>query len=80
MLSLIISGIEIEGRIERDKKKILDYFTKIKLPLSDSRYISRQFDKLNLEYNTKKDLTCKYCNHTQEGVEMPIVHQNFLWI
>lgn len=78
-LSLIVSGVEVDGKIVRKKNEILKYFEKIKLSLGDSRWIRSEAKKVNLKYNTAKDLICKNCGHVQEGVELPIVHQNFLW-
>ena len=82
-LSLVVSGVEVEpGKIVRRKKEILDYFKKIRLSIGDSRYIRAKANEINLRYDTKKDLVCsnKECGYVQEGVEMPIVHQNFLWL
>ena len=79
-LSLIVSGVEIDGKIVRKKDAIMNYFTKMKLPISDSRWIRREAKKVSLKYDTAKDLVCKNCGHVQENVEMPIVHQNFLWL
>lgn len=85
-LSLVVSGVEIatddetgSKRIIRNKTEILNYFTKIKLPLGDSRYIIKKAKEINLKYDTGKDLTCIKCGHIQEDVELPIIHQNFLW-
>lgn len=78
-LQNIISGIEVDGKIIRKKTEIMAYFTKIKLPLGDSRYIVKSAEKVNLQYDTRKDLVCTSCGHVQESVSMPIVHQNFLW-
>lgn len=78
-LSLIISGVEIDGKITRKKNEILKYFEKIRLPLGDSRWIRSEAKKVNLKYDTAKDLVCKNCGNVQEDVELPIVHQNFLW-
>ena len=78
-LSLMVSGVEVNGKIIRNKKEILSYFEKIKLPLADSRWIKSEAKKISLKYDTKKDLVCKNCGNVQEGVELPIVHQNFLW-
>lgn len=86
-LSLIVSGIEIPSedenipnKIIRNKSEILNYFKKgKKLKLGDSRYIMKQAKRINLKYETAKNLTCTKCGYIQEDVEMPIVHQNFLW-
>lgn len=84
-LNLILSGVEvpIEGeetvRIIRNKNEMMNYLKKIKLPLSDSRYIRTKAKEINLKYDTAQDLVCKKCGHIQEGVELPIIHQNFLW-
>lgn len=81
-LMLIVAGIETkEGKIIRNKTEIENYFNKIKLPLGDSRYIRNKAAELNLQYDTKKDFSCSNpkCDHVREGVEMPIVHPNFLW-
>lgn len=79
-LMMVISGIEIEpGKIIRKKEAIIKYFEEKKLSIMDSRFIRKKAKALNLEYDTKKDLTCS-CGYVREGVEMPIVHQNFLWV
>ena len=57
----------------------MKHLAKIKFPISDSRYIRKEAKKITLKYDTAQDLICKGCGHVQEGVEMPIVHQNFLW-
>ena len=79
-LQLIVSGVEVDGKIIRKKDAIMNYFAKIKLPISDSRWIRKEAKKINLKYDTAKDLVCKNCGHVQESVELPIVHQNFLWL
>lgn len=81
-LKLVVSGVELEGgKIIRGKKEIEDYFNKVKLPLSDSRFIRKQSQLINLRYDTAKDLECSNpeCDHVQEGVELPIIHPNFFW-
>ena len=78
-LNLIISGIEINDKVIRNKSEILNYFKKIKLPISDSRWIRTEYKKIALEYNTKQDLVCANCGNVQEGVSLPIVHKNFFW-
>lgn len=85
-LSLIVSGIEIPSedentppRVIRRKDEILAHFKKIRLSLGDSRRIFTEAKKINLKYDTGKDLTCTKCGHIQEDVELPIIHQNFLW-
>lgn len=42
------------------------------ISLVDSRYIRKRVEELELKPNTKKDITCPSCGHTEEGVEMPI--------
>jgi hypothetical protein len=82
-LMLIVAGVEIEDnvgkRVIRNKTEIENLFNKINLPLADARYIRKQAEKINLSYNTKKTIVCKHCNHISEGVDMPIIHQNFFW-
>jgi len=78
-LMMIISGIEVDGKVIRNKNEIQNYFKKINLPLSDARYIRKQAEKLSLRYETKKNVQCTNCKHIEEGVEMPIVHPNFFW-
>lgn len=79
MLSLIVAGVKVDDKIIRKKDAILEYFKKIKLPLGDLRYIRSEAEKINLKYKTEQDLICSKCGHVQEGVSLPIVHQNFLW-
>lgn len=79
-LSMMVSGVEHDGKVIRRKADIMEHFKKIKLPLGDSRYIRKQAEKINLQYDTKQDLVCKKCGDVQTGVELPIVHQNFLWV
>ncbi|MEO6305069.1 MAG: hypothetical protein ABIP51_18065 [Bacteroidia bacterium] len=80
-IMLIINGVDdLEtGKTLRKKSEIESYFNKIKLPLSDARYIRKQLDKISLAYDTKIDKTCKECEYTQEGIEMPMLHPNFFW-
>lgn len=80
-LSLIVCGVEVGDKVIRDKERIMRYFEEIRLPIGDARYIRTRAKDINLQYDTKKDLICSTpeCGHVQEGVEMPIVHQNFLW-
>lgn len=79
-LMMVISGIEVEPeKIIRKKEAIVKYFEEKKLSIMDSRFIRKSAKLLNLEYDTKQDLKCS-CGYVQEGVEMPIVHQNFLWL
>jgi len=76
----VVAGVENdEGKIERDKNRIDQYFKKVRLPITDSRYILEQARKLNLRYDTKQTFVCKDCGHIEEGVEMPIMHRNFFW-
>lgn len=79
-LMIIVTGVEVDGKIIRRSSEIDSYFKKISLPLSDARYIRKQFEKINLHYETKQTLECKNCDYVQEGIEMPIMHQNFLWL
>lgn len=80
IIDLIVSGVEEEnGTIIRNKESIKRFFDKIKLPLIDLRYIKKKVEDLNLRYDTAQDLKCKNCGHVMEGVELPIVHPNFLW-
>ena len=81
-LSLIVSAVFNEETQSwlRGSTEIQNYFTKINLPLSDSRYIRKELEKINLSYETKKDCTCEACGYVQEGVVMPMLHPNFLWV
>lgn len=77
---LMISGVEVEeGRILRNQNEIRNYFNKVLLPIKDSRFIRDKAISINLKYDTKQDVACKHCSHVVEGMEMPIVHPNFLW-
>ena len=77
---LIVSGVDNEeGKTLRKRSEIESYFNKIKLPISDARFIRKQLEKISLSYDTKIDVTCKSCDYTQEGVEMPMLHPNFFW-
>lgn len=80
-LMLVISGVEVDGRVIRRKSEIESYFNQIKLPISDARYIRQEAEKINLKYDTKKSFACinENCNHVEEGVELPILHSNFFW-
>lgn len=77
-----VQGVEIsDDKWDYSKQGIDAFFRKIKLPLSDSRYIlKRANDDLVLKYDTGKTFVCPDCDHTEEGVEMPIMHKNFLWL
>lgn len=80
-LRLIISGIELENnKVLRKGDEIMNYFSKIKLPLSDSRYIRKKADEINLKYDTKKIIICpnEECKHEEE-VELPVLHPEFFW-
>lgn len=79
----IISGVNIgDSRILRKKEEIISYFNKINLEISESRYIRSKLEDINLQYNTSQPFICsnKKCRHEGGDVEMPIVHQNFLWL
>lgn len=79
-IMLIITGvIDENGKTLRRSSEIENYFNKIKLPITDARYIRKQLDKISLSYDTKIDVTCNNCEHIQEGVEMPMLHPNFFW-
>jgi hypothetical protein len=80
-LMLLMSGIEVDGRVIRDKALIEAHLAKINFPISDARFVRKQVDKINLKYNTAKDVQCsnQNCDHIEEGVEMPIIHPNFFW-
>jgi len=76
----VVQGVEVaENQWVYGGMDIDSHFKKIKLPLSDSRYILKSSANLNLRYNTAQTFTCKDCGHIQEGVEMPILHKNFFW-
>lgn len=76
----VVSGIEMEdGKIERDKNRIDQYFKQIRLPITDSRFILENARDLNLRYETAQDFVCKDCKYIEEGVELPIMHRNFFW-
>ena len=78
-LMLLVSAVESDGRLIRDKQEIEQFFKKSNLPLSDARWIRKQIEKISLSYDTKQDITCQSCSNVVEGVEMPIVHPNFFW-
>ena len=79
-LLLAVTAVEtLEGKILRKKDEIERYFKQISLPLSDARYIRRSLNKINLKYETAKTVICDNCEHVQEGVELPLLHPNFLW-
>lgn len=83
-LFLLVSGVddkEKEGKVIRSSTEIQNYFKKIRLPISDARYIRKQSELINLSYDTKQDVKCSHpdCTHIEEGVTMPILHQRFLW-
>jgi hypothetical protein len=76
----IVSGVELDdGKVEREKNKIDQYFRKIHLPIKDSRFLIEQAGDLNLNYETAQNFVCKDCGHIVEGVEMPIMHRYFFW-
>jgi hypothetical protein len=80
-LRLIVAGIEAEGnKIIRKGDEVMNYFTKIQLPISDARYIRKQAEKINLKYDTKQTVSCPNCSGVEEDVEMPVLHPNFLWL
>lgn len=80
-IMLIISGVlnNETGKVLRKSSEIENYFNKIKLPITDARYIRKQLEKISLTYDTKVDVTCNNCGHIQEDVEMPMLHPNFFW-
>lgn len=78
-LMLLLAGIDVDGRVIRDKSQMEAHLSKINFPISDARYIRKEAEKINLKYNTAKTVTCTACNRTTEGVEMPIIHPNFFW-
>lgn len=78
-LLLIIAGIEVDGRIIRDKTQIQAHLDKISFPISDARYLKQQAEKLSLKYDTAQNVICPNCNHISEGVELPIINPNFFW-
>jgi len=81
-LSLIVASVFNEEKQEwvRSTTEIQNYFNKINLPLADSRFIRKELEKINLTYETKQDCTCEACGYIQEGVVMPMLHPNFLWV
>jgi DNA-directed RNA polymerase subunit RPC12/RpoP len=79
-LRLLVSGVEVENnKVLRKGDEIMNYFTKVGLPISDARYIRKMSEKINLKYDTKQTVVCPACSHSEEGVEMPLLHPNFLW-
>lgn len=78
-MMLIVSGVEVDGKIIRERSKIEAHFRKINLTILDARYIRKSIEQINLQYDTKQDVECKNCGHIQEGVEMPMLHPNFFW-
>ena len=75
----VVNGVENGDKILRAKDEISQFFDKIKLPISDSRFILKEAGKLNLKYNTAQTFTCNDCKHVEEGVELPLLHKNFFW-
>lgn len=79
-LRLIVSGIEIENnKVIRKGDEIMNYFTKVNLPISDARYIRKMAEKIALKYDTKQTVHCPNCKDAAEGIEMPLLHPNFFW-
>lgn len=79
-LRLIVSGIELENnKVIRKGDEIMNYFTKVNLPISDARYIRKMAEKISLKYDTKQNIVCPNCAHPEEGIELPIIHPQFFW-
>lgn len=79
VLRLLVSGIEVENnKVIRKGDEIMNYFSKMKLPLSDARYIRKMSERINLKYDTKQNIICPNCKFEQE-IELPVLHPEFFW-
>jgi hypothetical protein len=78
-LLAVTNGVEVDGKVIRNKTEIEAYFKSLPLSILDSRYIIKVASELNIKYNTAQTFKCKDCGHTEEGVELPILHKNFFW-
>lgn len=79
VLRLLVSGVEVENnKILRKGDEIMNYFSKVKLPLSDARYIRKKSEEINLRYDTKQLVVCPNCKFEQE-VELPVLNPAFFW-
>lgn len=77
LLSVIIEATGKDGTVYNNSQ-IMNFLTKEKLSIVDSRYIQTQARKINFEVDTKQDITCPHCNNTEEGVRMPM-SITFFW-
>ena len=75
----ILSCIEKEGQRISDWSLINSYLKSNPLPLGDSRFIKTKSDEIKLAIEDPKDITCKTCGYTSEGVDFPINNINFFW-
>lgn len=82
-IKMIVSGVidpQDENIIHRNKEDIARLFSKVRLGLSDLRFLRKEFSKIDLRYATEQNVKCDNCGYIQEDVSLPMAHKNFLWM
>jgi len=86
MTGRLLASIEIGYGVNGEENKGIDGvlswlntgYNGKPLPILDSRYIVKKLSEITLKVDTRKDVVCGKCEHTQEGVAMPMTIY-FLW-
>lgn len=82
LLTIIKEATDAEGNVYTTKEEILQWLQRgyngNPIPLVDSRYLREQVKLIDLEIDTKQDVVCNSCNHSQEGVPL-LMTKNFFW-
>lgn len=76
LIAVIKEAYAADGTVLKDSDEILNWlntgWSGKKIPIVDSRYIQQKAREIDLRVNTQKDIVCKECGYTEEGVEMPM--------
>ncbi len=76
LLSVIQSAKDAAGTIytgvDQVNKWLLTSNNGGRVSMSDSRFIQEKAKEIDLEVDTRQDIVCPSCNHTEEGVKMPM--------
>ncbi len=76
LLSVIVEATDKDGKVYKGADQIQQWLKIANngspLSMVDSRYIQSKVREIDLEVDTKQDVICPQCTHSQEGVKMPM--------
>lgn len=76
LLSIIKEVYDKDGNALKDTDQILNWlrtgFNGGPVPMGDTRYVFKRANEISFTVDTRIDIVCPHCGHTEEGVRMPM--------